>query len=767
MENRMNHGMNGRMNQSMNGGMNGGQVPQYPVYGRPTAPANRPVQAGQFAPAPRFPRFQQPQQPWQPNRNADIERQRMEAMIAFVRNNQLVYIDTNIFMMEGPNAEPFFPRLAAAGRAAGKRFLVPESVAVELNNKRDQGLPAGAAGVERFLWLQEQGLITVQKDDIMGNFADGGFLGIVGRVNRHMSVGLITHDRKMAWDLLNLQCVHAPLTIMRVDDYGFLSNWAGRFAREAQAEAEAQAQAVAAAPAPAAEPSLFRDRAGRYPRYAAPAADGRLPEYADGPMPERFHAQEGATVYNRDREPLTLGVRFGGGNEAELFQLTVNGQSGQCAKIFIRPTHYKAGKVTLLCERAFDVEGVLMPTKALHNENGVFIGYVMPYVRGVSLRTLFNPAGRRQYASDWDRLAFAQLACAVGKRYAALHARGVLHGDVSDTNIVVALDEQGRANPDAPYLIDLDSAQVGTQDCTFPASGLSPRYAAPELLQNGWKEGQLRSCESELFSVSLLLMQIVLCGVHPFRGITAESAAGSADSDSVIRENIRLGRLPYGVGKSHRDGEAPGLAGNLWSYLSRSLKETLHQAMTAEPADRPRMAKVCEELRLYVSWLKLAETRERFPQALSLCPTSRKPYWARVGCCHCGGAADLANGGKELRDQVMCAACAQESVATCTHCGGPITRGDRFLATRERTICPKCFQQARNNPDHDEYCSRCGRLFTSATGKEGVCPDCRAQAPAPAPAVVSAPATRPAMSAPAPRAAAPARKRWLGLFANR
>lgn len=764
MENRMNHGMNGRMNQSMNGGMNGRQVPQYPVYGRPAAPVNRVDQAGQFAPAPRFPRFQQPQQPWQPNHNADIERQRMDAMIAFVQNNQLVYIDTNIFMMEGANAEPFFPRLAEAGRAAGKRFLVPESVAVELNHKRDQGLPAGAAGVERFLWLKNQGLITVQKDDIMGNFADGGFLGIVGRVNRHMSVGLITHDRKMAWDLLTLQCVHAPLTIMSVDKHGFLSNWAGRFAREAQAEA----QAVAAAPAPEAEPSLFRDRAGRYPRFAAPAADGRLPEYPDEPMPERFCAQEGATVYNRYKEPLTLGERIGGGNEAELFQLTVNGQSGQCAKIFIRPTRYKAGKVTLLCERAFDIEGVLMPTKALLNENGGFVGYVMPYVRGVSLRTLFNPAGRRQYAPNWDRPDFARLACAVGKRYAALHARGVLHGDVSDANIVVALDEQGRANPDAPYLIDLDSAQVGTQDCTFPASGLSPRYAAPELLEKGWKEGQLRSCESELFSVSLLLTQIVLCGVHPFRGITAESAAGSADSDSVIRENIRLGRLPYGVGKNHREGEAPGLAGNLWSYLSRTLKETLHQAMTAEnPADRPRMAKVCEELRLYVSWLKLAETRERFPQALSLCPTNRKPYWARVGCCHCGGAADLANGGKELRSQVMCAACAQETVAICTHCGGPITRGDRFLATRERTICPKCFQQARNNPDHDEYCSRCGRLFTSATGKEGVCPDCRAQAPAPAPAAVSAPATMPAMSAPATRAAAPARKRWLGLFANR
>ena len=761
MENRMNGSMNRGMNGRMNQGMNGGQVPQYPAYARPAAPANRfgqSAQAGQFAQAgsvPQFPRFQQPQRP---NYNADIERQRMEAMIAFVRNNQRVYIDTNIFMMGGDNAVTFFPRLAAAGRAAGKRFLVPESVAAELQKQADRGLLAAQVGVERFLRLQNQGLITVQKDDVMGNFADGGFLGIVGRTNNRMSIGLITHDRDMVWDLLNLHCVHAPLTVMRVDQYGFLSNWAGRFAREAQAEA----QAPAAAPAPAAEPSLFRARPGRYPRYAAPAADGRLPEYADDPMPGNFGACEGAAVYRRDRERLTLGARSGGGNEAEIFQITVNGQSGQCAKIFTRPTRYKAGKVTLLYERAFDIEGVLMPTEPLLDENGAFIGYVMPYVRGVSLRTLFTPGGRRQYAPQWDRLDFARLACAVGKRYAALHARGVLHGDVSDANIVVALDEQGRANPDAPYLIDLDSAQVGRQDCTFPASGLSPRYAAPELMQKGWKEGQLRSYESELFSVSLLLMQIVLCGVHPFRGITAESAAGSADNDSVVRENIRLGRLPYGVGRSHREGDAPGLAGNLWSYLRRSLKETLHQALTAEnPEDRPRIAKVCEELGLYASWLSLPKTQAKFPQARSLAPTNRKPYWAQVGCCHCHGPVDLANGGKELRAQVMCAACARETVATCTHCGGPITRGDRFLATQERTICPKCFQQARNNPNHDEYCSRCGRLFTSSTGKEGVCPDCRAQAPAPAPA---APA---ATGAPAPRAAAPARKRWLLGLMNR
>ena len=205
------------------------------------------------------------------------------------------------------------------------------------------------------------------------------------------------------------------------------------------------------------------------------------------------------------------------------------------------------------------------------------------------------------------------------------------------------------------------------------------------------------------------------------------------------------------------------MAGNLWSYLRRSLKETLHQALTAEnPEDRPRMAKVCEELGLYASWLSLPETQAKFPQARSLAPTNRKPYWAQVGCCHCHGPVDLANGGKELRAQVMCAACARETVAACTHCGGPITRGDRFLATQERTICPKCFQQARNNPDHDEYCSRCGRLFTSSTGKEGVCPDCRAMA-ALAPALAAPAAT----GAPAPRAAAPARKRWLLGLMNR
>jgi len=88
-------------------------------------------------------------------------------------------------------------------------------------------------------------------------------------------------------------------------------------------------------------------------------------------------------------------------------------------------------------------------------------------VEGESLEALIQRGGQ----SAFDALARA------AEQLTVLHRAGLLHGDVKPANIIVEPD--GRAT-----LVDLGLA-APWRESGAPAEGLTPKYAAPELLEGG------------------------------------------------------------------------------------------------------------------------------------------------------------------------------------------------------------------------------------------------------------------------------------------
>jgi DNA-binding helix-hairpin-helix protein with protein kinase domain len=195
---------------------------------------------------------------------------------------------------------------------------------------------------------------------------------------------------------------------------------------------------------------------------------------------------------------------------------------------------------------------------------------------------------------------------------AALHARGLVLGDVSHANIVVS----GRG-----YLtfLDCDSMQfvAPMSGERFPCLVFTAEYAAPELHRGGAVD---RTPESDCFSLSVLVCRLLLMGDHPYMGIRRNAPD---DDESGIAENIREG-YSYLVRPEEMNVPANGFAPSLLPPALLDLAVgTLGMGHT-NPAARPSAA----------DWVAALGATEA---SLQVCPRQRLHVFSGhlTGCPWC------------------------------------------------------------------------------------------------------------------------------------
>lgn len=511
------------------------------------------------------------------------------------------------------------------------------------------------------------------------------------------------------------------------------------------------APAPAAASRPAATPtSRERGRGCIHNfRFGGPA-----PEEPDRALPAVGRMEPGDMLYLCNGTPLILGREIGSGREAQVF--AIEGNEDHCIKVIVRPTLYKQQRINLLCSRDFEIDGCIFPNAPLSSdsEGTRFKAYLMrriPDGASAPLAGLFNARVRSRYLPDGaDRRFYARLALSLAQLIYRMHLRGILLCDVSAGNVRVALDENGKAIADRLYLIDIDSAQLGTEACVYSGDGMTPAYMAPELHRSGWNGEQI-PYSAELFSASLLICQTLLCGAYPFTALDV-----AADEPFDEREAVCEGKFPYGSSAERRAAgtKAPGARAYIWSNMPSRLKDAMHRAMTAEPKDRPKLQELIPLLEDYNAWIQRDDTLTRYPMVRSLLPTAYKPYIRT--CCACGREVDAANrAGGVLKGEIfMCPECAAQPLAKCSNPGCDhvtLTRGEELLGRRARSLCPDCFEkrQAEQGSRLSRYstCS-CGRSFVVRMeevqgGRAPLqCPACRAAAAQPE-SVRATPSTAP------------------------
>lgn len=635
-----------------------------------------------------------------------------------------------------------------------KLFLIPRSCVDEIERKaRNDGgqisghlIRAGRIGLVRLhKLLIELKVLEIVPDTALGNFGDSALCAMAMLANSKEKLLYIIQDKPLGRDLLHSREMESFQTrhlVYRYDKYGFLCPIPSNKNKKAKQAAAAHSQAATsrpAAPTQTAVPSSRERGRGCIHNFRF---DGPAPEEPDRELLAVGRMEPGDRLYFCNGTPLTLGREIGSGREAQVF--AIEGDDDRCIKVILRPTFYKHQRVNLLCSRDFEIDGCMFPDAPLSiDADGMsFKGYLMcriPDNASASLAALFNARLRSRYLPEGaDRRFYAQLARSLAQLIYRVHLRGILLCDISAGNVRVALDGNGRAIAEKLYLIDIDSAQLGTEACVYSGDGMTPAYMAPELLKSGWNGEQI-PYSAELFSASLLICQTVLCGAYPFTALDV-----AADEPFDEREAVCEGKFPYGSSTERRAAGtmALGARAYLWSNMPSRLKDAFHRSMTVEPKDRPKLQDLIPLLEDYNAWINRDETLTRYPMIRSLLPTAFKPYMKT--CCECGREIDAVNttGGVLIGEIYMCPECAAQPV---TKCGNPscdhvtLTRGEELLGRRARFLCADCFDKQQKEQgaklSHYRIC-RCGRSFVVRIdeAKSGIeplqCPTCRTMAAA-------------------------------------
>lgn len=211
---------------------------------------------------------------------------------------------------------------------------------------------------------------------------------------------------------------------------------------------------------------------------------------------------------------------------------------------------------------------------------------VCDFVPGENLEQLLSARGRLA-EKDAARLV-AQLCEAA----AALHAHGIIHRDISPTNVIVAAD--------GAHLIDLGIARFRAEGATHDTTQLgTPGFAAPE--QHGFAQTDART---DVYSLGRVLGYL-LTGVRPEMPDAAEYEQALADEKIVSPRMRAVVERASAFEPSARYQSAAELARALGAEVADAAAPTAEKDETPQAAPAPEASQAPEPgLPVRRNWVK-------------------------------------------------------------------------------------------------------------------------------------------------------------------
>ncbi len=243
-------------------------------------------------------------------------------------------------------------------------------------------------------------------------------------------------------------------------------------------------------------------------------------------------------IYDSHGNLVTLDDQLAQGGEALVYRVV--GQAELLAKIYKAPRAGYDQKLAWMIAhppaatpQARQHAALAWPTALLYAADGTFAGYQMPYIRNtVALLEVFNPRLRRQTLPGFTGRYLYRAAHNLAASLHALHARGYVIGDLSESNVLVT--------PTALVtIIDADSFQVQGDGQIFFCPVGKLEYTPPEL-QGQDLHATLQTPLHDNFGLAVLIFQLLMAGSHPFR--SRWLGVGGAPP---LAEKIRQGLYPY------------------------------------------------------------------------------------------------------------------------------------------------------------------------------------------------------------------------------
>ncbi len=266
------------------------------------------------------------------------------------------------------------------------------------------------------------------------------------------------------------------------------------------------------------------------------------------------------TLSDSEIKDIRLGEKIGDGLEGDVYktELTDKG-TPLVAKIFNRShcTRRREEKIKLFLNRykkdkfgniteGYFFAGICFPYRALENDQGEFIGYLMPEAKGVELSELLTSSRFNEVLPNADKRTLINIALNILEKILFLHQHDILVGDVSAKNILVK-------NSREVFFVDTDSYQIGR----FPSPNYTDNFVPPEnqkRLDSGERHADfMRTQGNELFSIAVLLFNILMMGQYPYNHKSREGQDEKSELwfypyperqiDEIILAN-RFNRIP-------------------------------------------------------------------------------------------------------------------------------------------------------------------------------------------------------------------------------
>lgn len=280
-------------------------------------------------------------------------------------------------------------------------------------------------------------------------------------------------------------------------------------------------------------------------------------------------------------------------------------------------------KARVMLREKVEIKGVCWPVDILTDEDGHFLGILVPASRGVQLTrsVLGGEAKLRQNFPSWNKIDLCTLAHTMIDTIKKVHRLGVRFGCFNPSSVYLR-------SPEEVYFVDCDAWQIEG----YPVMSKNVTFTPPELIDE-MNTPRLYNQDEENYQTALLFFMIMLPGKYPYAKQKSEEEF----------EGIRERSFPFSAGGGMRrvqDSEKPSGAWQIvWDHLPiemrRCMYKTFHpKGEYAQPGTRLKEG----------VWIKLADKfkdelmKEENALSRELFPYTFRRYGERrfVRCDICG-----------------------------------------------------------------------------------------------------------------------------------
>lgn len=621
-----------------------------------------------------------------------------------------IFIDTCSLLDD--SASVFLQDMAAYLIKHDNRLIIPVRVYEELEkhskNTHDADLATKAQNaMVQVTRLDNLGLISFQGED-RDTFADNVFLYVFRLHRLQHNLLLITQDNKLGQDILRInedQCVKGKkVTVRRLTKSGKLGRFywdqpttapSGTAPRPPQGTAQPVPQRTAPL-SPTAPP--IKQGPQHQSQGIPPEGTVKKPYTPKVVPPEQIFTlatsittlsnqaipnvqipkQGDSALSLQDKKMITLLEEVGNGGEGYIYKTN----TPFVAKIYNKDniTDQKEAKLKRMISKDIRCKGICYPVDLLYNQQGQFVGYLMPQAQGKELqRSLFIKALFLENFPDWKKEDITQLCITILYKIKYLHDRNIILGDINPANILVI-------SPKEVYFVDTDSYQIEE----FPCPVGTVNYTAPEIQGKKYSDF-LRTKENEYFAVATLLFMLLITGKTPY--------AQQGGEDQM--RNIAKMDFSYPLGENSNKKTPEGPWRFLWSHLTYHMKQSFYETFRPEgqfskPEDRLSTDAWLDQVRRYHKVLVNGRMEAQDPMSLALYPDrlKRNPNATYINCRLCS---------KEVEDkrsrEGICQNCLDDGeIYPCKGCGTDVLYKNyrKYISKGERLdLCQNCFEKKR------------------------------------------------------------------------